>query len=196
MKLRTLADDRLNRCISPAYRALQRELHARPNGYGGKGDKWAPAVAGLVAQFGCTSVLDYGCGQGRLSVALRPLVAGDVRLDEYDPAIPGKDQHPDFADLVVCTDVLEHIEPERLPAVLAHLQLLARKAVFVVIATRPSNKTMADGRNAHLIVEDGAWWDAQMRAAGFAVASEAPRSPLDKPSREWVAVLTVEAASC
>lgn len=192
MKLRTVADDRLARCISPAYLELQKELHARPNGYGGKGDKWAPAVAGLVQQLGCASVLDYGCGQGRLVTALRPLVPSVVRLDEYDPAIQGKDGHPDFADLVVCTDVLEHIEPDRLTDVLAHLHLLARRAVFVVIATRPSNKTMADGRNAHLIVKDDAWWQARMAAAGFAIAGVAPVSPLAKPSREWVAVLRVE----
>ena len=174
--------------ITPVYAALQRELHARPNGYGGKGDKWADGVAALVAQIEATSVLDYGCGQGTLVKALRTRLSTVVRLDEYDPAIPGKDRLPHFADLVVCTDVLEHIEPERLPKVLAHLQLLARKAVFVVIATRPSNKTMEDGRNAHLIVKDAYWWAATMEYAGFLVGP-GPASPSLKPSREWVAVL-------
>lgn len=179
-----------NDVISPAYRALQVELHQRPNGYGGKGDKWAQAVCDLVALFGATSVLDYGCGQGALKTALRPLCGPTIRIDEYDPAVPGKDGMPSFADLVVSTDVLEHVEPDRLSTVLAHLKSLARKAVFVVIATRPSGKTMADGRNAHVILEQADWWEHTVTAAGFTVTPDPPVSPSRKPSREWVAVLT------
>jgi hypothetical protein len=177
--------------ISPAYLLLQAELHARPNGYGGKGDKWADGVAALVARLGAFSVLDYGCGQGSLKRALSEKVDARVIVREYDPAIPLKSGWPEFADLVVCTDVLEHIEPERLSSVLVHLKTLARKAVFVVIATRPSNKTMTDGRNAHLTVESAEWWIARLEAAGFTVdVAAAPVSPLKKPSRELVAVLT------
>lgn len=175
--------------ISPVYAGHQRALHAMPQGYGGKGDKWARGVLDVIAEYQCSSVLDYGCGQGSLGHKLRQWVGAAVRVDEYDPAVPGKDSLPLFADLVVCTDVLEHVEPERLSAVLAHLKLLARKAVFVVIATRPSNKTLGDGRNAHLIIEQDDWWIATMTKAGFAI-HPGPVSPLDKPSREWVAVLT------
>jgi hypothetical protein len=96
---------------------------------------------------------------------------------------------PGFADLVVCTDVLEHVEPELLDTVLRHLRSLARKAVFVVIATRPSNKTLSDGRNAHLIVETAEWWIAHLIEAGFTVMPDPPVSPLLKPSREVVAIL-------
>lgn len=174
--------------ISPAYLAQQQVLHARPEGYGGKGQKWAAGVCTIAKELGATSILDYGCGQGALKKALQTLAPPVYRIDEYDPAIPGKDGMPVFADLVVCTDVLEHVEPERLPTVLAHLKLLARKAVFVVIATRPSNKTLPDGRNAHLIQEDGAWWLTRMLEAGFTITA-GPPSPLLKPSREWVALL-------
>jgi hypothetical protein len=172
--------------ISPDYLETQKVLHASPRGYGGKGDKWAAGVLAVAAAYDCGSILDYGCGQGRLAAVLA--VAGKV-CREYDPAIPGKDERPSFADLVVCTDVLEHVEPEKLDTVLAHLKGLARKAVFVVVATRPSNKTLTDGRNAHLILEDDAWWQARVLAAGFTI-HPGPKSPLVKPSREWVAVLT------
>ncbi len=175
--------------ISPAYKQLQVELHASPRGYGGKGSKWAPAVRALIDQFSATSVLDYGCGQGSLKTALQALCDTSIRLSEYDPAIPMKNGWPEFADLVVCTDVLEHIEPDRLTHVLAHLRTLARKAVFVVIATRPSNKVMSDGRNAHLIQESPEWWAETLRQSGFTIAPDAPVSPLKKPSREYVAVL-------
>lgn len=175
--------------ISPEYQALQVELHARPKGYGGKGDKWASAVRSLLTRFDAYSVLDYGCGEGALKRALQPMCDSRFHLREYDPAIAGKNGWPDFADLVVCTDVLEHVEPDRLATVLAHLKILARKAVFVVIATRPSNKTLADGRNAHLILESSAWWESRLVAAGFTVQPDPPVSPLKKRSREYVAVL-------
>lgn len=172
--------------ISPAYREEQRILHLAPRGYGGKGDKWSTAVAALAWTRGCTSILDYGCGQGRLLGAYIAIRVRDLR--NYDPAIPERSALPEPADLVTCTDVLEHIEPEKLPTVLAHLRSLARKAVFVVIATRPSGKVLSDGRNAHLILEDDAWWTQTLEQACFRVGP-GPVSPSRKPSREFIAVL-------
>jgi hypothetical protein len=76
----------------------------------------------------------------------------------YDPGIPADSALPAPADLVVCTDVLEHIEPEHLDAVLAHIFRLAQRAVFLQIALFPAKKTLPDGRNAHLIVQPANWW--------------------------------------
>lgn len=138
--------------ISPEYRAMQRELHEREETYGISSRMHVEAVRQNIERTGSKSVLDYGCGRGALREAL-----GDI-VREYDPAVPGKDALPDRADMVVCTDVLEHIEPERLDAVLEHIRNLAIKAVMFVIATRPAQKTLSDGRNAHLIIESAAWW--------------------------------------
>lgn len=172
---------------TPAYIETQRHLHAAPNGYGGKGDKWAPVVAQIADEFNAMSVLDYGCGQGTLVSQLQT-IAPMLSCREYDPAIAGKNSPPFFADLVVSTDVLEHVEPGKLSSVLRHLRQLARSAVFVVIATRPSSKTLPDGRNAHLILENADWWESKLLEAGFKIHSH-PVSPSPKPSREWVAVL-------
>lgn len=183
--------------ISPAYVAEQRYLHALPKGYGGKGHKWAATVAAIVADLGCGSVLDYGCGQGALGAALR-MRGYEVR--DYDPAIDGKDQPPSFADLVVCTDVLEHVEPALLQNVLTHLRQLARKAIFLVVALDPSNKVLTDGRNAHLIQAEPAWWDAEIVRAGMTVITTASDDdftyPLpmaydkaEKRSKRWIAVV-------
>lgn len=173
--------------ISPRYLQLQRALHAQPRGYGGRGDKWAGVVLHVAMDYQATSILDYGCGQGSLARALRSKPFG-VEVTEYDPAIAGKDALPSAADLVVCTDVLEHIEPERLSAVLQHLRSLARKAIFVVISTKDSNKTLADGRNAHLIIEHGSWWKQQLRDAGFTLHN--PPTIVRHKEHEWVGVLT------
>lgn len=173
--------------ISADYLAEQVALHAAPRGYGGKGSRWADAVVEIAERFQCKTMLDYGAGQGSLARAL--LVEHGWQCREYDPAVPRCAVLPQSADLVVCTDVIEHVEPDRLDAVLAHLRALTRVVLFAVIATRPASKTLSDGRNAHLLIESAEWWEQTMRAAGFAPFPNPPRSPGDKPSREWVALL-------
>jgi 2-polyprenyl-3-methyl-5-hydroxy-6-metoxy-1,4-benzoquinol methylase len=174
--------------ISPAYCEEQRMLHAAPRGYGGRGDKWAGVVVQLAAEYGATSILDYGCGQGTLVRAIHAMRIPTLRLDEYDPAMPGKDALPSFADLVVCTDVLEHIEKDKLPAVLAHLRTLARKALWVVVSTKESNKVLSDGRNAHVIIKPAAWWKHRFEKAGFQLRRP-PTIVRDIPDREYAVVL-------
>jgi hypothetical protein len=183
--------------ISSEYLALQRDVHGRPEGYGGKGKRWAETVVALVRHFGASSVLDYGSGRGSLTDRLRldDLLPRAVRVDEYDPAVPGKDRLPYPADLVTTTDVLEHVEPDRLDAVLAHIRLLSRYATLFVVATGPANKVLADGRNAHLIQEPAAWWQARVEASGYAVLAWEDAWPIpskvsaDEARRKhWIAV--------
>ena len=103
------------------------------------------------------SVLDYGSGKGYLGKEL------PFPIWEYDPAIPGKDQSPRPADLVVCTDVLEHIEPEKLIHVLRDLSRCVLKVGYFVIHTGPSGKVLADGRNSHLIQQPPEWWRMKLK---------------------------------
>lgn len=152
--------------ISDEYLVQQRMLHLLPQGYGGKGSRWADVVVALAQSTASYSVLDYGCGRGSLRARLLT-VAPWLDVREYDPAIAGKDAVPHFADLVVCTDVLEHVEPDKIGNVLHHLRALARKAVLVVVCLRPANKILPDGRNAHLLLRSAAWWTTMVEAAGF-----------------------------
>lgn len=176
---------KLERYITPGYLNQQKILHAQPKGYGGRGDKWADGVIGLLKKYDAKSVLDYGCGQGTLGNVLKKLKG--IVVYEYDPAIPGKEECPNLlADLVVCTDVLEHIEPDRLGVVIDHLFRHTGKALFLVIATRPSKKFLKDGRNSHLIIEPDSWWKDRLVHPHFEFA-EPPKSPLI--SREFVTLL-------
>lgn len=138
--------------ISDTYRQLNKELHETNEAYGTSGHKHAEAIVGLANAFQTADILDYGCGKGTLNASI------GIRIKEYDPAIDGKDDQPEPADLVVCSDVLEHIEPDCLEAVLNELRSLSKRAVYLCVATRPAMKILADGRNAHLIVEDQHWW--------------------------------------
>ena len=146
--------------ITPEYLNQQKALHAVGN-YGISSGKWATTVSQLAHMYGCKDILDYGSGTGQLKKAL-----GDI-VREYDPALPGKDADPAPADMVVCTDVLEHIEPDLLNEVLTHLRSKYRKVLFFTIALRPAKKVLADGRNAHLIIESSQWWAERLNAAGI-----------------------------
>jgi hypothetical protein len=66
--------------------------------------------------------------------------------------------------LVVCVDVLEHIEPEKLIYVLDDLKRCTKKLAFFVIDTVPAIKTLADGRNTHLIQEGMGWWEDKLKS--------------------------------
>jgi len=142
--------------ISPDYLDLNKQLHRDNLAYGIGGEKHAPTVLKLVETMKTRSVLDYGCGKGYLAKAI------PFPIWEYDPAMPGKDEPPRPADLVVCTDVLEHIEPEHLWAVLDDLRRCTLKVGYFVIYTEPAQKTLADGRNAHLIQKPRAWWQKRL----------------------------------
>ena len=144
--------------ISDEYRALNAQMHQERADYGSFGHQWAQHVAALAMDLmeetgSPPTILDYGCGKSTLKGALPEF---DVR--EYDPAIPGKDAKPEPADIVVCTDVLEHIEPDALGYVLLHLQNRTERLLFFSIATQSAQKTLADGRNAHLIVQPAGFW--------------------------------------
>ena len=137
---------------SANYRDLQKELHARNVGYGTSGYKHAGHVLELAKRMETKEVLDYGCGTQTLQKNI------PWAITNYDPFIAGCDDEPDPHDLVVCSDVLEHIEPDCVPDVLAHLHSKTKRLLFVDVATRMAKKELADGRNAHLIVEDTNWW--------------------------------------
>jgi hypothetical protein len=137
--------------ISEAYKEQNKALHSVGN-YGISGAKWAPAVANMAQVVGTKDILDYGCGQRTLEKSL------GYEIRNYDPCIPGLDEAPEPAQLVVCSDVLEHIEPECLDAVLDDLERVVLGFGFFVIANRPAKKILPDGRNAHLIQEGPRWW--------------------------------------
>jgi hypothetical protein len=158
--------------VSPDYCATLAKMHARER-WGADGHKHIEAVRALIEQLAPSTILDYGCGREELARALSPM-----RVSGYDPGLPGKAGLPKPCELVVCTDVLEHVEPERLDNVLSHLSALSAKALYLVIATRPANATLPDGRNAHLIVRDAEFWLAKLKALPFArmtVAGEGVR---------------------
>jgi len=138
--------------ISEDYRSLNEELHDSNPSYGTSGKRHANSIRELAMMMGTRDILDYGCGKSTLQENLPFLIK------QYDPARPKYSEKPEPAEIVVCTDVLEHIEPENLDDVLDDLKRVTKTVGYFTVATRPAVKTLSDGRNAHLIIEDYKWW--------------------------------------
>jgi hypothetical protein len=81
----------------------------------------------------------------------------------YDPSVEEFERLPAPADIVVSTDVLEHIEPECLDDVLKHIGSLTLKGAYLNIHTGKAKAILPDGRNAHLIQQPWDWWQSKLK---------------------------------
>ena len=144
------------------YQQQLRELHNTVR-WGAAGKTWAPFVSVYAEELGARTILDYGCGRATLRSAL----PADFVVTEYDPGIDGKENMPLPADLVVCTDVMEHVEPLFVNDVLMHIKSLSLLGAFFCISLGESKVCLPDGRNSHLTIRDEMWWLDRLRLTGF-----------------------------
>jgi len=165
--------------ITEEYRELQKELHKNPD-YGRASFYFAPLVRDVMQRFQCESLSDYGAGKKVLWESL----GKPEKYYPYDPAFPEYGEAK-TADLVVCIDVLEHIEPELIDNVLDDLKRLVTNYGFFSIHLGPARKFLADGRNAHLIQKPADWW-AEKLFARFTVVEMASHDLCGKG--EWAIV--------
>jgi len=121
------------------------------------------------------TVRDLGCGTGRGGAALAD--AG-LKVTQYDFAVNCRDtgidlpfvQHDltkavpgDPTDYGYCTDVLEHIPTDDVPAVLRNVCTSARR-VFLQISCVPDHMGGLIGEQLHLTVQPHDWWKEQLEA--------------------------------
>lgn len=121
--------------ISNKYLEAQQKMHIETSGYGNSGRRSVVAVLEFAQRVKTPRILDYGCGKGTLKEALDKL---GCKLDimQYDPAVKGKEKLPKPSELVVCTEVLEYVEPDKLDKVLKHVYDLCKRAAFIVVTTK------------------------------------------------------------
>ncbi len=150
--------------ISATYAEMNRTLHKTNLSYGVGGGRHIDTVLKLAKNLSTSSILDYGCGKGYLAKGI------PFPIWEYDPCVPGKEESPRPAELVVCTDVLEHIEPDRIQFVLSDLRRCTKRLGFFTIHTGPARKSLPDGRNAHILQRDEKWWRKKL-SRFFQIAS-------------------------
>jgi Methyltransferase domain len=138
--------------ITDDYRALNEEMHNGGKRFGQGGERYAGIIRELAVELKTEDILDYGCGKGDFALHF------PYPIKQYDPCVPKFSAPPEPADIVVCTDVLEHVEPDCLDDVLGDLKRVTKHYLVTAIALYPAKKTLPDGRNTHLIVESMEWW--------------------------------------
>lgn len=147
--------------ISESYKKELEELH-KINEDWGTGPKISViGICHWMYMNNIKRVLDYGCGKGRLSLFL------PIEVSNYDPGIPEWCVNPKPEDYLLCTDVLEHVEPDYIENVIEHLVSKFKKKAYLIIALGPSRVILPSGRNAHLIIKSAEWWIKLVKKYAF-----------------------------
>ena len=115
------------------------------------------------------SVIDFGCGTGRASVKLKALGYDVLLVDfadncrDYEAMVLPFVKHDlteplaHFADMGICTDVMEHLPTDKVATVLANI-MASVKTVFLQISTAPDSLGALINQELHLTVKPHAWW--------------------------------------
>ena len=122
--------------ISEEYILQLSRLHDQKASFGdAKGLKQSEKY---IKKYNPESVIDYGCGKGGVTLALQEAYP-DMKVVGYDPGNPTYAAKPEGTfDMLISTDVLEHIEPQFLENVLRHMNELFTKAVSYTHLTLPT----------------------------------------------------------
>ena len=137
-----------------------------------------PTLMNITKENNCKTLLDYGCGKAIpyskkecKSIGLKKPVQELCNLDSfdlYDPAYPKYNKlSKKKYDIVVCTDVMEHIAEQDIDYVLKDILSHSKKAVFLNISCQPALKHFKEGKfkgqNVHISVFDGVWWSDKVK---------------------------------
>jgi 2-polyprenyl-3-methyl-5-hydroxy-6-metoxy-1,4-benzoquinol methylase len=156
--------------ISAEYKSILESINGLENF--GKRKKLPRYLETIIDEYSPTSILDFGCGVGSLVNTLA-LKYPQKNIYGYDPGnenFSNKFENQKF-DLVISTDVLEHIEPEFLDQTLEFLKEKSNR-FYHLIALAPSKVILPDGRNAHLILKSKDWWRDKFVKLGYTVTFE------------------------
>lgn len=140
-----------------------KQLHATNSGYGASSAKFIDEISVIINYLRPRTVLDFGCGKGALLAELERHYP-HIRFYGYDPAVPGREHIPvNRVDLVINTDVLEHIPEKELPAVTTRIAELSDK-VYFNLHHALAKTILPNGDNAHCTVKPAAWYHSLMES--------------------------------
>ncbi len=144
----------------------------------------------FLRRFEVKTILDSGCGSGKLMQRLITEHKDEFDVHGFD--ISENCLDPFFDDIkdeiltvgclwnpadyntpydaIICTDVMEHIPTEHVPAVLSNFRNCTKKLAYLAIALFPDNfGPRLLGEPLHLTVEEPQWWFDKFRQAGFSL---------------------------
>lgn len=156
--------------ISNDYKKVLTEIHE--SSPFGKRSKIPKYLAEFIEKIQPASIIDFGCGKGRLVERLREEYS-NVVVDGYDPGNKTFDTslNDRYVDLLISTDVLEHVEPEFIDQTLEYLSTKS-KYIYHLIALSPAKLILPDGRNAHLIQKNPEWWRQKFIDLNYKIIKE------------------------
>lgn len=134
-----------------------RKVHSTPKQWAGSSIlHHLHQIKKVVEENNITTILDYGCGKARYHPK-------ELNITKYDPGVIEFSEKPlGKFDMVMSTDVLEHVEEEFIVPVLDEIFNYATKFVFLSICIVPAKKILPDGRNAHVTVKPKEWWEERL----------------------------------
>jgi len=119
--------------------------------------KYIPIINEIIKSKQIKTILDYGCGKAQNHPK-------EWNATKYDPAVPEFSAKPDRRfDLVISTDVLEHIPEESIDEVLKDIFNYSDQWVFLTICTREAREILPNGMNAHATVKPEEWWNDKLK---------------------------------
>ena len=137
-----------------------------------------PTLINITKENNCKTLLDYGCGKAVpymkkkcTELGIRKPIQELCNLDSfdlYDPAYPKYNKlYNKKYDIVICTDVMEHIAEQDIDYVLKDILSHSKKTVFLNISCQPALKHFKEGKfkgqNVHVSVFDGHWWSDKIK---------------------------------
>lgn len=141
----------------------------------------------LFNRLNVRSILDVGCGSGKAMQEMKNSIY-KFTVDGFDIAHNCLDEHiartcrlytgcvwtlhdlPTGYDLLFCTDVMEHIPPDKVRDTLECLCYATARYVFLGIALFPDSfGPKLIGEPLHLSVHDSDWWLKEIKDSGLLV---------------------------
>lgn len=116
------------------------------------------------------TLIDFGCGTGRPAAQFERMGADVIGIDHVTNCLDVDvnielvqsclwDLPKDLSAMYgYCTDVMEHIPPEKVDDVLSEIRRVVSGKVFFQIATFPDGMGRRIGETLHLSVHGPEWW--------------------------------------
>ena len=145
-------------------------------------------IIDLLRRCGAKTVLDAGCGSGKLMHALIEQCGNEFHVHGFDIAencldpffdeikndiltvgvLWNKEDFNKEYDAIICCDVLEHIPTEKVELVLDNFYCCTKTFCYLAIALQDDYfGPRIVGTPLHLTVKEPDWWISKIKNAGF-----------------------------
>ena len=136
----------------------------------------------IIKRFNFESVIDFGAAKGYLVHALRQLGKdaygediSDYALENCFPSVKEFLSKPSFrkTDLLICKDVMEHINEDEVESTLKFLYTKADQFLFVIPLGDNDSFRIREYEidKSHVTKKDEDWWIDKFRKCGFMIIS-------------------------